>query len=138
MTDRTMTSTSSSEGSAAAALKQPGNTGRNLKPELVAEKKSGIITTLIHKFDKAYAVKKYQDESPSDMLSFWWMKANCTQFGSFSARMRWWMFPMPNTGFTGTPLLKKRKRTTSSNSVNWWSLIIPSHRPLKMARWFRL
>ena len=47
--------------------------GRNLL-ELVAEKKSGIITTLIHKFDKAYAVKKYQNAN-RPIFSFWWMRA---------------------------------------------------------------
>jgi len=63
--------------------------GRNLL-ELVAEKKSGIITTLIHKFDKAYAVKKYRCESPDIFILV--DESHRTQFGSFSARMRQ-MFP---------------------------------------------
>jgi type I restriction enzyme R subunit len=80
--------------------------GRNLL-ELVAEKKSGIVTTLIHKFDKAYAVKKYQDESPDIFILV--DESHRTQFGSFSARMRQ-MFPHAcYLGFTGTPLLKKEK-----------------------------
>jgi type I restriction enzyme R subunit len=54
--------------------------GRNLL-ELVAEKKAGIITTLIHKFDKAYAVKKYQDESPDIFMLV--DESHRTQFGSF-------------------------------------------------------
>ncbi|NWH04477.1 type I restriction endonuclease subunit R [Desulfobacter latus] len=82
--------------------------GRNLL-ELVAEKKSGIITTLIHKFDKAYAVKKYQDESPDIFILV--DESHRTQFGSFSARMRQ-MFPYAcYLGFTGTPLLKKEKNS---------------------------
>ncbi|RLB67472.1 MAG: restriction endonuclease subunit R, partial [Deltaproteobacteria bacterium] len=82
--------------------------GRNLL-ELVAEKKSGIITTLIHKFDKAYAVKKYQDESPDIFILV--DESHRTQFGSFSARMRQ-MFPHAcYLGFTGTPLLKKEKNS---------------------------
>ncbi|MEN1761790.1 type I restriction endonuclease subunit R [Anoxynatronum sibiricum] len=84
--------------------------GRNLL-ELVAEKKSGIITTLIHKFDKAYAVKKYQDESPDIFILV--DESHRTQFGSFSARMRQ-MFPHAcYLGFTGTPLLKKEKNNFS-------------------------
>jgi type I restriction enzyme R subunit len=80
--------------------------GRNLL-ELVAEKKSGIVTTLIHKFDKAYAVRKYQDESSDIFILV--DESHRTQFGSFSARMRQ-MFPHAcYLGFTGTPLLKKEK-----------------------------
>lgn len=82
--------------------------GRKLL-ELVAEKKSGIITTLIHKFDKAYAIKKYQDESPDIFILV--DESHRTQFGSFSARMRQ-MFPRAcYLGFTGTPLLKKEKNS---------------------------
>jgi type I restriction enzyme R subunit len=82
--------------------------GRNLL-ELVAEKKSGIITTLIHKFDKAYAAKKYQDESPDIFILV--DESHRTQFGTFSARMRQ-MFPHAcYLGFTGTPLLKKEKNS---------------------------
>ncbi len=84
--------------------------GRNLL-ELVAEKKSGIITTLIHKFDKAFAVKKYQDDSPDIFILV--DESHRTQFGSFSARMRQ-MFPHAcYLGFTGTPLLKKEKNNFS-------------------------
>ncbi|MBU2646980.1 HsdR family type I site-specific deoxyribonuclease [bacterium] len=82
--------------------------GRKLL-ELVAEKKSGIVTTLIHKFDKAYAIKKYQDESPDIFILV--DESHRTQFGSFSAKMRL-MFPNAcYLGFTGTPLLKKEKNS---------------------------
>ena len=82
--------------------------GRNLL-ELVAEKKSGIITTLIHKFDKAYAAKKYKDESTDIFILV--DESHRTQFGSFSIRMRQ-MFPRAcYLGFTGTPLLKKEKNS---------------------------
>lgn len=80
--------------------------GRNLL-ELVTERKAGIITTLIHKFDKAYTARKYQDESPDIFVLV--DEGHRTQFGSFSARMRQ-MFPNAcYLGFTGTPLLKKEK-----------------------------
>jgi type I restriction enzyme R subunit len=94
--------------------------GRNLL-ELVAEKKSGIITTLIHKFDKAYAVKKYQDESPDIFILV--DESHRTQFGSFSARMRQ-MFPHAcYLGFTGTPLLKKEK----NNFTKFGKLVEPHY-----------
>jgi type I restriction enzyme R subunit len=94
--------------------------GRNLL-ELVAEKKSGIITTLIHKFDKAYGVKKYQDESPDIFILV--DESHRTQFGSFSARMRQ-MFPHAcYLGFTGTPLLKKEK----NNFTKFGELVEPHY-----------
>jgi type I restriction enzyme R subunit len=94
--------------------------GRNLL-ELVAEKKSGIITTLIHKFDKAYAVKKYQDESPDIFILV--DESHRTQFGSFSAQMRR-MFPRAcYLGFTGTPLLKKEK----NNFTKFGELLEPHY-----------
>jgi len=86
------------------------SSGRNLL-ELVAEKRSGIITTLIHKFEKAYAVKKHQDKSADIFILI--DESHRTQFGSFSARMRQ-MFPNAcYLGFTGTPLLKKEKNNFS-------------------------
>jgi len=82
--------------------------GRNLL-ELVTEKQPGIITTLIHKFDKTYAIKKYQNDSPDIFILV--DESHRTQFGSFSARMRQ-MFPNAcYLGFTGTPLLKKEKNS---------------------------
>jgi type I restriction enzyme R subunit len=94
--------------------------GRNLL-ELVADKKSGIVTTLIHKFDKAYAVKKYQDGSPDIFILV--DESHRTQFGSFSARMRQ-MFPHAcYLGFTGTPLLKKEK----NNFTKFGELVEPHY-----------
>ncbi|MDK2911648.1 MAG: type restriction enzyme subunit [Methanolobus sp.] len=82
--------------------------GRNLL-ELITEKQSCIITTLIHKFDKAYAAGKYQDDSPDIFVLV--DESHRTQFGSFSARMRQ-MFPNAcYLGFTGTPLMKKEKNS---------------------------
>ena len=82
--------------------------GRNLL-ELVAEKEPGIITTLIHKFDKAYAAKKYRDDSPDIFMLV--DESHRTQFGTIAGRMRQ-MFPHAcYLGFTGTPLLKKEKNS---------------------------
>ncbi len=72
--------------------------GRNLL-ELVTEHKATIVTTLIHKFDKALNVKKCQDESADIFMLI--DESHRTNFGSFSARMRQ-MFPNAcYLGFTG-------------------------------------
>ena len=85
---------------------QRASTGRDLL-ELVSEKKAGVVTTLVHKFDKALNVKKYRDESIDIFMLI--DESHRTQFGSFSARMRQ-MFPNAcYLGFTGTPLMKKEK-----------------------------
>ncbi len=80
--------------------------GRHLV-ELVAENKAHIVTTLIHKFDKALATRKFQDESTEIFVLV--DETQRTQLGMFAARMRQ-MFPNAcYIGFTGTPLLKREK-----------------------------
>lgn len=82
--------------------------GRNLL-ELVSVKKASIITTLVHKFDKAAGVRNFHDDSPDIFVLV--DESHRTQFGSFSAKMRR-MFPRAcYIGFTGTPLLKKEKNS---------------------------
>jgi len=99
--------------------------GRNLL-ELVSIKKSGIITTLIHKFDKAYGVRKYSDDSSDIFILV--DESHRTQFGSFSARMRQ-MFPHAcYLGFTGTPLLKKEK-----NSFDKFGELVEPHYSITQA-----
>jgi len=99
--------------------------GRNLL-ELVAIRKTGIITTLIHKFDKAYALKKYRDESPDIFILV--DESHRTQFGTFAARMRQ-MFPNAcYLGFTGTPLLKKEK-----NNFNKFGKLVEPHYSINQA-----
>jgi type I restriction enzyme R subunit len=80
--------------------------GRHLV-ELVADGKAHIITTLVHKFDKALAHKKFSDDSPDIFVLV--DETQRTQLGSYSARMRQ-MFPKAcYIGFTGTPLLTREK-----------------------------
>ncbi len=94
--------------------------GKNLL-ELVAEKKAGIVTTLIHKFDKALNQRRYQDNSADIFMLI--DESHRTNFGSFSARMRQ-MFPRAcYLGFTGTPLLKKEK----NSFVKFGGLIEPHY-----------
>jgi type I restriction enzyme R subunit len=94
--------------------------GRNLL-ELVGEEQAGIVTTLIHKFDKALGHKKHQDESTDIFMLV--DESHRTNFGTFSARMRQ-MFPNAcYLGFTGTPLLKKEK----NNFLKFGGLIEPHY-----------
>jgi len=94
--------------------------GKNLL-ELVAKQKAAIVTTLIHKFDKALNLKKYQDESTEIFMLI--DESHRTNFGAFSARMRQ-MFPNAcYIGFTGTPLLKKEK----NNFQKFGGLIEPHY-----------
>lgn len=80
--------------------------GRHLV-ELVSDGKAHIITTLVHKFDKALAHKKFSDASPDIFVLV--DETQRTQLGGYSARMRQ-MFPNAcYIGFTGTPLLTREK-----------------------------
>lgn len=96
------------------------SSGRNLL-ELVSEKKSSIITTLVHKFEKAFTAKNFQEPSPDIFILV--DESHRTQFGSLSARMRQ-MFPHAcYLGFTGTPLLKKEK----NNFAKFGELLEPHY-----------
>jgi type I restriction enzyme, R subunit len=80
--------------------------GRHLV-DLVADGNAHIVTTLVHKFDKALAYKKFSDVSPDIFVLV--DETQRTQLGSYSARMRQ-MFPNAcYIGFTGTPLLTREK-----------------------------
>jgi type I restriction enzyme R subunit len=82
------------------------DSGRHLL-ELVSENKAHIVTTLIHKFDKALSIRKHVEESADIFILV--DESHRTNFGGFAARMRQ-MFPMAcYLGFTGTPLMKKEK-----------------------------
>lgn len=80
--------------------------GRHLV-ELVADHKAHIVTTLVHKFDKALATRRFRDNSTEIFVLV--DETQRTQLGMFAARMRQ-MFPNAcYIGFTGTPLLKREK-----------------------------
>ncbi|MBF0479970.1 MAG: type I restriction endonuclease subunit R [Candidatus Omnitrophica bacterium] len=82
--------------------------GRNLL-ELVSGNKASIITTLIHKFDKALNISKFQDSSADIFMLI--DESHRTNYSSLAARMRQ-MFPNAcYLGFTGTPLMKKEKNS---------------------------
>lgn len=80
--------------------------GRHLV-ELITDGKAHIITTLVHKFDKALAYKKLKDESAEIFVLV--DETHRTQLGNWAARMRQ-VFPRAcYIGFTGTPLLAREK-----------------------------
>lgn len=80
--------------------------GRHLA-ELVAEDKAHIVTTLVHKFEKALSGRKFKDDSADIFVLV--DESHRTQLGLFAARMRQ-MFPNAcYIGFTGTPLLNREK-----------------------------
>ncbi|MDA3885113.1 MAG: type I restriction endonuclease subunit R [Candidatus Delongbacteria bacterium] len=82
--------------------------GRNLV-DLIIEKNASIITTLIHKFERASTYKQFHDDSPDIFILV--DESHRSQFGTHAAKMRK-MFPNAcYIGFTGTPLLKKEKNS---------------------------
>lgn len=88
--------------------------------------KKQVITTLIHKFDKAFSAEKFIDESRDIFVLV--DESHRTNFGSFSARMRQMLPNSCYIGFTGTPLLKKEK----NNFAKFGGLIDP-HYSIKQA-----
>lgn len=98
--------------------------GRHLV-DLVSDQKAHIITTLIHKFDKALTSRKLED--PSSEIFMLVDESHRTNFGAFAARMRQ-MFPRAcYLGFTGTPLMSKEK-----NSFQLFGGLIDSY-PIRQA-----
>ena len=94
--------------------------GKNLL-DLISEKKASVITTLIHKFDKAAGIRNFHDDSSNIFVLV--DESHRTQFGSFAAKMRQ-VFPKAcYIGFTGTPLLKKEK----NNFQRFGGLIKPTY-----------
>ena len=109
---------------ACALSKERATSGRNLVKHL--KEKIGIITTLIHKFDKGWASEKYVDES-SDIFVLV-DESHRTNFGSLAARMRQMLPNSCYLGFTGTPLLKKEK-----NNFSKFGGLIEPHYSIKQA-----
>jgi type I restriction enzyme R subunit len=99
--------------------------GRDLL-KLVAEDEETIVTTLIHKFDRALHARAYVNDSPNVFMLV--DESHRTNFGSLSARMRQ-MFPRAcYLGFTGTPLMKGER----NNFLRFGGLVDPSY-PMRQA-----
>lgn len=81
--------------------------GRDLVRHL--KEKINIVTTLIHKFDKALQSEQYIDES--DNIFVLVDESHRTNFAFLAARMRRMLPNACYVGFTGTPLLKEEKNS---------------------------
>jgi type I restriction enzyme R subunit len=94
--------------------------------DLVSNKKPSVITTLIHKFDKALNARSFKDDSPDVFMLV--DESHRTNYKSLAARMRQ-MFPRAcYIGFTGTPLMKKEK-----NSFAKFGGLIEPHYSIRQA-----
>ena len=93
--------------------------GRDLVRHL--QNKVGIITTLIHKFDKGWVAEDYVDESPDVFVLV--DESHRTNFGTLAARMRRMLPHSCYLGFTGTPLMKEEK----NNFARFGGLIEPHY-----------
>lgn len=88
---------------------------------LVSEHKASIITTLIHKFDRALTNRNFQDDSPDIFVLS--DESHRSHFGSLAARMRQMLPKACYLGFTGTPLTKEDK----NNFARFGGLINPHY-----------
>ncbi len=109
--------------------KECATSGRNLVTHL--RNKVGIITTLIHKFDKGWAAEKFVDDSSNIFVLV--DESHRTNFGPLAARMRQMLPNACYLGFTGTPLLKKEK-TILQSSAGLSSPIIRLPKRLRIKR----
>ena len=101
------------------------SSGKNLL-DLVTHQQADIITTLVHKFKKAFRARKYQDKSSNIFVLV--DESHRTQFGELAGQMRA-MFPNAcYFGFTGTPLMKEKK----NNFIKFGKLIKPQY-PINQA-----
>ena len=99
--------------------KQRATSGRNLVQHL--KNKVGIITTLIHKFDRGLAAERFVDESTDIFVLV--DESHRTQFGPLASRMRQMLPNCCYLGFTGTPLLQEEK----NNFAKFGNLIKPHY-----------
>lgn len=101
------------------------NSGRHLL-ELISGNRAGIVTTLVHKFDKALNVRNFVETSPDIFLLV--DEAHRSQYKNMSARMRQMLPNACYIGFTGTPLMKKEK-----NSFEKFGAMIEPHYSIAQA-----
>ena len=104
--------------------KTKATSGRNLVSHL--KEKTSIITTLIHKFDRALETEDYVDDYADIFMLV--DESHRTNFAFFAARMRKMLPNACYIGFTGTPLLKKEK-----NSFYRFGRLIEPHYSIEQA-----
>ncbi len=85
-----------------------------------------IITTLVHKFDRAFSATQFKNESNDIFVLV--DESHRTQFGSFAASMRAMLPNASYIAFTGTPLLK-----TEKNNFSKFGDLIEPHYSIRQA-----
>jgi len=99
---------------------EQAKTGKHLL-SLLTEDKATIVTTLVHKFDKAVGGRRQQIESADIFVLV--DESHRTHFGTLAAKMRKLMPNACYIGFTGTPLMKAEK----NNFTKFGGLIEPHY-----------
>lgn len=94
-------------------------TGRELMQ--LVQSKTPVVTTLVHKFDKALEAGNVRDDDPDVFVLV--DESHRTQFGTLAARMRQMLPRACYLGFTGTPLTRGQK----NNFAKFGGLIDPSY-----------
>ncbi len=94
-------------------------TGRELMQ--LIQSGTPVVTTLVHKFDKALTAGNVRDDDPDVFVLV--DESHRTQFGTLAARMRQMLPRACYLGFTGTPLTQKQK----NNFAKFGGLIDPSY-----------
>lgn len=94
-------------------------TGRELMQ--LVQSKTPVVTTLVHKFDKALEAGNVRDDDPDVFVLV--DESHRTQFGTLAARMRQMLPRACYLGFTGTPLTRGQK----NNFAKFGGLIDPCY-----------
>jgi type I restriction enzyme R subunit len=104
---------------------QRASSGKNLL-DLISENRASLITTLVHKFDKALNVRKHVEKSADIFILI--DEAHRSQYKNMNARMQQMLPNACYLGFTGTPLLKEEK-----NSFAKFGEILEPHYSIRQA-----
>ncbi len=110
--------------------KKRATSGRDLIRHL--KDKVGIVTTLIHKFDKGWTADKFVDLSTDIFVLV--DESHRTNLDALHAAMKRMLPNACYIGFTGTPLLKARKiKGLGKNTFTQFDTLIKPPYPIKQA-----
>ena len=110
--------------------KKRATSGRDLIRHL--KDKVGIVTTLIHKFDKGWTADKFVDISTDIFVLV--DESHRTNLDALHAAMKRMLPNACYIGFTGTPLLKARKiKGLGKNTFTQFDTLIKPPYPIKQA-----
>ena len=109
VTDRRDLDKQISDTFAACNIKKDVKRTRSAKEllQLIKEKDQRVLTTLIHKFDAARAMRDFVDDDPNVFILI--DEAHRTQAGKANIELNLILPKACQIGFTGTPLMKREK-----------------------------